>query len=46
MYIATVGGKVTFLLGQILAVAGDDSLTVQHQDILTACTERFIQFGT
>ncbi len=25
MYIATVGGKVTFLLGQILAVAGDDS---------------------
>ena len=27
MYIATVGGKVTFLLGQILAIAGNDSLT-------------------
>ena len=42
MHITAVGGKITLLFGQVLTVAGDNPFTVQHQDVFTACTERFV----
>ena len=45
VHVAAVGCKVTLLFGQVLAVAGDDAFAVQHQDVLAACAERFVQFG-
>ena len=42
MHVATVGCKVTFLFGQVFAVAGDDAFAVQHQDVFTARAERLV----
>ena len=46
MDIATVCSKELFLFSQIFAVAGDDALGVEHNDVLYLCTERYVEFCT
>ena len=46
MNITTVGSEELLLLGQVLTVAGDDALGVEHHNILYLCTQSHIELGT
>ena len=45
MYIAAVGGEEFLLLCEVGTVAGDDTLAVEHEDVLTAGTESYVELG-
>ena len=46
MNVAPVGGEHLFLFSQVLAVAGDDTFRVEHDDVLFIRAERDVQFCT
>ena len=45
MHVATVGGEEFLLFVEVVAVAGDHALRVEHQDILLLGTDGHIEFG-
>ncbi len=42
VHVAAVGGEERLLLRQVGAVGGDDTLRVEHEDVLLACAERHV----
>ena len=46
MDVAAVGSEHLLLLCQVLTVACDNALRVEHHDVLDLCTESNIEFGT
>ena len=46
MDVAAVGSEHLLLFGQVLTVACDNALRVEHDDVLDLCTESYIEFCT
>ena len=46
MNVTTVGSEQLLLLCQILAVAGDYALGVEHHDVLYLCSQGHVKLGT
>ena len=46
LHIATGGGKLLLLGSKFLALVGDHTLAVEHEDVLLACTQCHIELGT